>query len=110
MMEAFIFAFCIFAAFAVPFCVMATVQYCVHINKEMGFAKLLIFSWSLALIFMPFSFGFSCKLISSLIAGEVSNCYGVYALAYSVFGWLICSAIYGKLIVPRFAEREIKLP
>ena len=109
-MEVVIFFVSSVAALAVPLGIIATVQYCANVDRVMGFKKLLIFSWSLALLCIPFSFGFLMVSVNSASAGNLGVDYLFIALSYIAFGWIVCSLIYGKPIVPKFSDKNIKLP
>lgn len=112
-MELLVILFGIFAAFAVPIGIIATVQYCVLADIELSFKKLLLFSWMMVIAFVPFSFYYAASLIFALISDDKQNFGEVYILTsftYLVFGWLVCSALYGKMILPDFSSDKINLP
>jgi hypothetical protein len=109
--EGFILLLSIFAMIAVPLSLCATVQYCVHVGKDLSFAKLILFSWSLAIIFIPFSFLASASILLNFADNRIeSSTLLTVDLGYIIFGWLVCSALYGKLIVPNFSNRKLNLP
>lgn len=110
-MEFFIFLAGLASALAVPLAIIATVQYCANCNRVMDFRKLLIFSWSLAFLCIPFSFGFMVISADLLAAAEGPGLrHLLVSLSYLVFGWTVCSAIYGKPIVPGISSKKIDLP
>ncbi len=111
-MEILIILFGILAAFAVPLGLIATVQYCVLAKIELGFNKLLIFSWTMAIAVIPFSFFYTCYMIFASLeeTPTADNFFILISAGYLFFGWLVCSALYGKMIFPDFFGDEIKLP
>lgn len=114
-MEGIILLISIFAMVLVPVCLLITIQYCVHIGKDSGSVELMVFSMFSALIIMPFSILVSVSILLSFISvGEEylieKSSFLIVDLGYIVLGWLVCSALYGELIVPKFSQREIKLP
>lgn len=105
----------IFAMIAVPLSVWITIQYCIYIGKDLGSVKLMLFSVFSALVVFPFTIFISVSLILNSLESVMVNPSGnltflTIDLGYIIFGWLVCSALYGELIVPKFSQREIKLP
>lgn len=114
------FLFGIFSALIVPLAIIATVQYCVLANRELNFKKLILFSWLMVLTFMPTSFGAVLVILTSFNDNPLISLFGedyrlssvCFAgdLTYIFFGWLMCSALYGKLILPDIKSDKLDLP
>lgn len=114
-MEKIVLLLNIFAMIAVPVCLWITIQYCIYIGKGSGSVKLVLFSMFAGLIILPFSLLVSMNFLLLSISGGTeylikSSTFLTVDLDYIIFGWLVCSAIYGKLIVRNMPKCEIKLP
>ncbi|MGI8543529.1 MAG: hypothetical protein ACR2MD_08615 [Aridibacter sp.] len=114
-MEEIVLLLSIFVMIAVPISVWITIQYCIHIGKDSGSVKLMLFSMFSTLIVLPFSVLVMASILTSYISGGTeylieSSTFFTVDLGYMMFGWLVCSAIFGELIVPDISKRKIKLP